>query len=156
PEQAQGVHLDGRSDVYSLALVLVESVTGNVPFAADTTLGTLSARTQRSLEAPEMMGKLGPVIERAGALEPDGRYPNAATMRAALWEAADQMPPPSPPPLAGMADRFDPHPTRAVGSREPGPALFDQDRAEIEVLPAPDPVVVAPAPAPTKTDEPGR
>src|SRR5215475_9873601 len=84
PEQAQGVNLDGRSDVYSLSLVLVESITGHVPFSADTTLGTLSARTLRSLEAPEMMGKLGPVVERAGALAPDDRYPNAATMRAAL------------------------------------------------------------------------
>ena len=111
PEQAQGVQLDGRSDVYSLALVLVESVTGTVPFAADTTLGTLSARTLRSLQAPEMMGKLGPVIERAGALEPDERYPNAATMRSALSDAADAMPPPGPLLLAGMVDRIDPHPT---------------------------------------------
>jgi serine/threonine-protein kinase len=153
PEQAQGVHLDGRSDVYSLSLVLVESVTGNVPFAADTTLGTLSARTQRSLEAPEMMGKLAPVVERAGALLPDDRYPNAATMRAALSDAGDQMPPPSPLTLAGMADRVDPHPTRAVASRNSGPALFDQDTADIAVVPDPDPVVVAPAPMPTK-DEP--
>jgi serine/threonine-protein kinase len=153
PEQAQGVHLDGRSDVYSLSLVLVESVTGNVPFAADTTLGTLSARTQRSLEAPEMMGKLAPVVERAGALLPDDRYPNAATMRAALSDAGDQMPPPSPLTLAGMADRVDPHPTRAVASRNRGPALFDQDTADIAVVPDPDPVVVAPAPTPTK-DEP--
>ena len=49
PEQARGESLDGRSDVYSLALVLVESVTGQVPFTADTTIGTLMARLERSL-----------------------------------------------------------------------------------------------------------
>ena len=48
PEQATGVQLDARSDLYSLALVLVESVTGRVPFAADTTIGMLTARTQRA------------------------------------------------------------------------------------------------------------
>src|SRR6266480_965830 len=42
PEQAQGVKLDARSDLYSLALVLVEAVTGALPFTADTTLGMLA------------------------------------------------------------------------------------------------------------------
>src|SRR6476646_5144015 len=62
PEQARGIQLDGRSDLYSLALVLVESVTGTVPFAADTTLGTLSAHTHASLAAPSELGKLAPVV----------------------------------------------------------------------------------------------
>src|SRR3954462_4785978 len=77
PEQAIGVQLDARSDLYSVALVLVESVTGRLPFAADTTIGTLAARTQRPLLAPDDLGPLVPVIERAGRIEQEERYPDA-------------------------------------------------------------------------------
>ena len=139
PEQAMGAQLDARSDLYSLALVLVESVTGRVPFAADTTLSTLTARTQRSLTAPEELGPLAPVVERAGTVEPEDRYPDAATMRQALRDAGDVMPPPGPLTLAGMRDRADPHPTRAVPTKSTAP-FFDQDAAEeIAVLPVPEP-----------------
>jgi serine/threonine-protein kinase len=137
PEQANGIQLDARSDLYSLALVIVESVSGSVPFAADTTLGTLTARTRRSLIAPASLGPLAPVVERAGALKLDDRYPDASTMRQALADVGDALPPPAPLPLAGMLDRADPHPTRAVPTR-PAP-LFDQDA--IEVVPEPWPAL---------------
>jgi len=132
PEQATGVQLDARSDVYSLALVLVESVTGRVPFAADTTIGMLTARTQRPLIAPEELGPLAAVIDRAGRVQPGDRYPDAGTMRQALADVGDALPPPSPLVLAGMVDQHDPHPTRIAAPAKP--PLFDQDAA---LLPAP-------------------
>src|SRR5437660_960563 len=52
PEQVQGASVDGKTDVYALALVVVESVTGQVPFAADTTIATLMARLNAPLTAP--------------------------------------------------------------------------------------------------------
>ena len=134
PEQASGVQLDARSDLYSLALVLVESVTGRVPFAADTTIGMLTARTQRSLIAPEELGPLAAVIDRAGRLGPDERYPDAGTMRQALADVGDALNPPGPLTLAGMVDQHDPHPTRVAAPAKP--PLFDQDAA---VMPAPAP-----------------
>jgi beta-lactam-binding protein with PASTA domain/tRNA A-37 threonylcarbamoyl transferase component Bud32 len=129
PEQAKGAQLDARSDLYSLALVLVESVTGRLPFAADTTIGTLTARTLAPIVATEALGPLEPVIDQVGAIEPGDRYPDAATMRQAIADAAETLPPPGPLLLAGMIDRADPHPTRAAPERTA--PLFDQDAAEV-------------------------
>jgi serine/threonine-protein kinase len=140
----------------------VEAVSGALPFSADTTLGMLAARTQQPLTAPEELGPLAPAIDRAGAIDPDERYPNAATMRAALADAGDELPPPGPLTLAGMVDRADPHPTRAVPTggvatgapptRATPPRhsrLFDQDAAEVLAEPQTEPIpeiTVEPAP----------
>jgi len=137
PEQARGAQLDARSDLYSLALVIVESVTGRLPFAGDTTLGTLTARTLQPIVATEALGPLEPVIDRVGMIDPNDRYPDAGTLRQALADAADALPPPGPLLLAGMVDRADPHPTRAAPDRSAAP-LFDQDAAEVMVVPPRD------------------
>ena len=134
PEQAMGAQLDARSDLYALALVLVEAVIGRVPFASDTTIGMLTARTQRQLRAPDSMGPLAAVVDRAGRLKPEERYPDAGTMRQALADAGAALPPPAPLVLAGMVDQADPHPTR-VAAAAPAP-LFDQDATETLVRPA--------------------
>lgn len=121
PEQVRGV-VDARSDVYSLALVLVEAVTGSVPFAADTSLTTLLARVERHLEAPPELGALAPVLERAGRADPDDRYPDARAFAFALADAASELPAPDPIPLPGpgVID-FDPHPTEIRPAPPPPP-----------------------------------
>ena len=134
PEQASGADLDGRSDLYALALVMVEAVTGRVPFVADTPMGTLAARTQRPLLAPAGLDALAPVVERAGQVDPAQRYPDAATMRDALRDTTRQLPPPTPLPLPGLGAAVieDPNPTQVAGAARPRP--FDQD-AGVEVIP---------------------
>jgi serine/threonine-protein kinase len=137
PEQAMGAQLDARSDLYTLSLVVVEAVTGRVPFTADTTIGMLTARTQKAMLAPEELGPLVPVLERAGRIDPDERYPDAATMRSALSDVAESLPPPAPLTLAGMNDTDDPHPTRMQQPETARTALFDQDTAEVMVEESP-------------------
>jgi eukaryotic-like serine/threonine-protein kinase len=126
PEQGTAGRLDGRADLYALSLVLVEAVTGSVPLVAETPLGTLSMRTQESITAPARLGALGAVIERAGRVDPDDRYPDAPTMAAALDDVARVLPPPGAFTLVGLGETVpDPHPTQVV-TRAPE-AVFDQD-----------------------------
>ncbi len=125
PEQARGDKLDGRSDVYSLALVLVEAVTGHVPFAADTTIGTLMARVDRPLPVPAELGPLVPALEAAGRTDPAERI-SAGELADLLFAAAEHLDRPDPLPLAG--------------AMHAAPAA----RSEIETTAvAPDPALVA-------------
>ncbi len=98
PEQAQGKPVDGKTDVYSLALVMIESVTGTVPFAADTTVATLMARIDALIPVPESLGPLRSVVERAGRPDPAERY-DAAALGRALSGTAERLPRPAPLPL---------------------------------------------------------
>ena len=141
PEQVRGV-VDARSDVYSLALVLVEAVTGAVPFAADTSLAGLLARVERHLEAPPELGALAPVLERAGRADPAGRFPDARSFAAALAEAAASLPRPSPIPLPGPgAVDFDPHPTEIRQASPSDPTTFAVPSGPLGPLPSALPTV---------------
>jgi len=121
PEQAQGSNVDGKSDVYSLALVLVESLTGRVPFDADTTIGTLMARVDRPLEPPDSLGPLQGPVARAGRLDPADR-PDAGELAVAFMATAEALPRPEPIPIVGAIQGTDPHlaegqTEHAVGAR---------------------------------------
>jgi serine/threonine-protein kinase len=100
PELAKGEALTGKADVYSLALVLVEAVTGEVPFVADTTLGTLMARVDRPLPVPEALGPLRSILVQAGNPDPDQRI-DARTLAKGLLRAARDLSRPPALPLVG-------------------------------------------------------
>ncbi len=107
PEQGEEGRLDGRSDLYALALVLVEACTGVVPVVSDTAFGTIAMRAHRGVQAPMELGPLGPVVNRAGRPDPSERYVDAASMGSALARAARQLPPPGALPIAGLGESVD-------------------------------------------------
>ena len=98
PEQALGLPVDAKTDVYALSLVLVEAVTGSVPFDGDSTQATLAARIDKLLPVSADLGALAAVLERAGRPESADRF-TAAEFGRALVQAAGKLPKPEPIPI---------------------------------------------------------
>ena len=95
PETVEGWVLDGKADVYGLALVLYEGVTGESAFIGDTTVATLMARLGALLPEHEALGPLGEVLTWAAAPDPAERY-DASQFGAKLAELAATLPAPAP------------------------------------------------------------
>lgn len=93
PEQASTAVVDGRADVYGLALSMVEAVTGEVPLVASTALATMLLRQDTDLEAPSELGPLRRVLDAAGRADPAERL-DAATFARALHHVASELPRP--------------------------------------------------------------
>jgi serine/threonine-protein kinase len=106
PEQAQGEALDRRSDIYSLALILYELITGKLPFDAKTPLDMMKAHVRdppiplsSRISGKPFWPELEAVITKALAKNPDDRYATADDFGEALrgcLQGSSVPPPPSP------------------------------------------------------------
>ena len=81
PEQALGLEVDAKTDVYALSLCLIEAITGSVPFAGDSTVSTLAARVGKLMPVTADMGSLAAVLERGGRPEGEDRWTAAEFAR---------------------------------------------------------------------------
>ncbi len=98
PEQALGQHLDDRSDVYSLGLVLYEAVTGRAPFAGDSLHALLVARVGSELPRSPELGALASVVDAATRPERAERL-SAAELATRLERVVHGLGTPDPIPL---------------------------------------------------------
>lgn len=79
PEQVQGIHLDGRSDIFSLGIMFYELITGRRPFVGES-MSTLIFKIIQDTPPPPsgvlstIPSKVDPFIKRILAKNPDERY----------------------------------------------------------------------------------
>ena len=110
PEQAMGEPATAASDIYALAVVAYELLTGSRPFEAEHFAAQARAHIEdpvpaASTRAPELSRAVDAVLERGLAKEPGDRWESAEAFVAALERTVD-------------ADAPSTEPTRKLGRRE--------------------------------------
>jgi eukaryotic-like serine/threonine-protein kinase len=119
PEQVVGKEIDNRSDLFSVAVMLYEMLTGTKPFAGDNVIAITHAIVNSTPAAPSQVNyPLWEVIKRSLEKAPQMRHHNANEMRVALRDAVA--------PVAQMpsAPAFDPYgqpPTSLISQSYGGP-----------------------------------
>lgn len=89
PEQAEGLDVDQRSDVFSFGVLMYELITGVLPFQGKSTLSVINAILHQTPEpltalSPEAPGELEHIINRALEKDRDLRFQSAQDLRANL------------------------------------------------------------------------
>ena len=92
PEHIKGDPVDGRADVYSLGCVIVECLTGHVPYPRDLEVGVLWAHVEDppptvTIERPDLPPEVDDVVASAMAKRPDERTATAGDVATGLRSA---------------------------------------------------------------------
>ena len=147
PEQLSGDEVDHRSDVYSLAIVAINMLTGKLPFQSGS---AQTAMLMRLTERPRRLSELRPdiawptdlqnILDCAMELEAARRFPSASAFGAALVTAAARMsdlaPSDAPTVLADVSPLAPPAPAATTSASLSFPIACGLSAAELAVIEA--------------------
>lgn len=92
PEQAQGVPLDARSDLYSVGVMLFEMLSGSKPYVGNSALEVMQQHVHGPRpRLPAQFAALEPLLDQFMARERGRRFPDAAAAYSALMAAIDDL-----------------------------------------------------------------
>lgn len=81
PEQAEGMQVDGRTDIYSLGVLFYEMLTGERPYPGDTAIKVIMQHIQSPVpDLPNDMRQYQPLLNKMMCKEPGDRMPSAAAL----------------------------------------------------------------------------
>ena len=140
PEIGLGLVPNGQTDIYSLAITLLESIIGDVPFVGESVAITLANRVDKLLPVSADMGPIAAPIERAGRPLADERG-TALELGQALAQIADKMPRPLPIDTI-VPKKFEDVITRPHPITNASEAVATQVVEQVEVVAPVPPVVI--------------
>lgn len=125
PEQFMGQKVDGRSDLFSVGIILYELLTGDKPFGGESVAAVMQ-RTLKSEPIPPselnyaMPDALNQVVLKSLSKRPQQRYQNGRAMAAALRESVKPEPNPA---ILGLQAAQDTDTASTVISQPPSEEL---------------------------------